>query len=185
MKISEIVLGKIKEIQIRKPKQMFDWNDSLYEDIQYLTIDERGQLGEEMTVDILKSFKCKIDYDSSVTDEVKGWDFISNGLKIEIKLATITIGTGLFQHENLHSQRDFNAILFIDVAPNEIYLTAVSKKGILWKKLHRRPNGDYKCDFSVKHIKDNSIPKFEKYKTGLVNSIKDFFNIYKWLEENC
>lgn len=185
MNISDIILQKVKDIQSRKPPQKFDWNDSLYEDIQFLTIDERGQLGEEITVDILKSVGCKVDYDSSRTSEVKGWDLISNGLKIETKLATITVGSGGFQHENLHSQRDFDGILFIDVAPNEIYLTAVCKKDILWKKLHRRPNGDFKCDFSIKHIKDNKIPKFEKYKTGLVSSVDDFFNIYKWLEENC
>ena len=90
----------------------------------------------------------------------------------------------MFQHENLHPQRDFDGILFIDVSPNEIYLTAVCKKDIIWKELHRRPNGDYKCDFSIKHIKDKKILKFEKHKTGLVNSAKDFFSIYKWLEEN-
>lgn len=185
MKISDIILKKIAEIKKRKPPQMFDWNDSLYEDIQFLTIDERGQLGEEITVEILKSFKCKIDYDASITEAVKGWDFVSNGLKIEVKLATITIGTGGFQHENLHPQRDFDGILFIDVAPNEIYLTTVCKKDINWKKLHRRESGVYKCDFSIKHIKDNKIPKFEKHKTGLISSAEDFFNIYKWLEENC
>lgn len=185
MKISNIILKKIAEIKKRKPPQMFNWSDSLYEDVQFLTIDERGQLGEEITIEILKKFGCKIKYDASVTEAVKGWDFISNGLKIEVKLATITIGTGLFQHENLHPQRDFDGILFIDVAPNEIYLTAVCKKDIIWKKLHRRENGVYKCDFPIKSIKDNKIPKFEKHKTGLVKSEKDFFNIYKWLEENC
>ncbi len=184
MKISDIILKKIEEIKKRKPPQMFDWNDSLYEDMQFLTIDERGQLGEEITVEILKNFKCKIDYDASITEAVKGWDFVSNGLKIEVKLATITIGTGLFQHENLHPQRDFDGILFIDVAPNEIYLTAVCKKDIIWKKLHRRPNGDYKCDFSIKNIKNNKMPKFKKHKTGLVSLSEDFFNIYKWLEKN-
>lgn len=185
MKISDIVLRKIKEIKKRKPPQKFGWNDSLYEDIQFLTIDERGQLGEEITVEILKKFKCKIKYDASVTGAVKGWDFISNGFKIETKLATITIGSGLFQHENLHPQRDFDGILFIDVAPNEIYLTAVCKKDIIWKKIHRRESGIYKCDFPIKHIKNDKISKFARYKTGMVNSVKDFFNIYKWIEKNC
>ncbi|MBA2124344.1 hypothetical protein B9J78_05355 [bacterium Unc6] len=186
MSISDIILKKVKDIQARKPLQQFDWNDSLYEDVQSLMIDEKGQLGEEIAVDILRDFKCIVDYNPSKTEEIKGWDLISNSLKIEVKLATITIGTGLFQHENLHPQRDFHGVLFIDVAPKEIYLTAVCRKDILWKKLHhRKESGAYKCDFSIKHIKDNKIPKFEKYKTGLVNSVEDFFNIYKWLEENC
>ena len=186
MNITDIILKKIKEIQTRKQLPKFDWNDSLYEDIKFLTIDERGQIGEEIAVDILKSFECDVDYDSSRTAEVKGWELISNGLKIEMKLATITVvGSGQFQHENLHPQRDFHGVLFIDITPEEVYLTAVCKKDILWKKLHRRPNGYYKCDFTIKHIQNNSIPKFDKYKTGLINSAQDFFDIYKWLEENC
>ncbi|MDD2731627.1 MAG: hypothetical protein PHI53_00305 [Candidatus Pacebacteria bacterium] len=184
MKISEIILKKIEEIKKRKPPQKFDWNDSLYEDVQFLTIDERGQLGEEITVDILKKFKCKIKYDAGITGALKGWDFISNGLKIEVKLATITVGTGQFQHENLHPQRDFDGILFIDVAPNEIYLTAVCKKDINWKKIHRRESGVYKCDFTIKNIQDDKIPKFVEYKTGLINSENDFFDTYRWLEDN-
>jgi len=184
MNISDIILKKIKDIQARKLPQKFDWNDSLYEDIQFLTIDEKGQLGEEITVDILKSFNCNIEYEQSMTEETKGWDLISNNLKIEVKLATITIGTGLFQHENLHPQRDFHGILFIDIAPEEVCLTAVCKKDILWKNLHRRVSGIYKCDFTIKHIQDNTIPRFDKYKTGLISSTQDFFNIYKWLEQN-
>jgi len=184
MKISDIILKKIKAIQERKPPQKFDWNDSLYEDTQFLTIDERGQLGEEITVDILTKFKCKINYSPSITEEIKGWDFISNKFKIEVKLATVTIGTGLFQHENLHPQRDFHGVLFIDIAPTEAYLTAVCKNDILWKKLHRRENGTYKCDFTIEHIKNNSIEKFKKYKTSLINSDRDFYDIYKWIEEN-
>ena len=184
MDIKNIVLGKIKEIQTRKPKSGFVWDGSLYQDIQHLTLDDKGQLGEEITVDILRSFNCNVIFDSSVTDEVKGHDLISNGIKIEVKLATITIGSGLFQHDNLHPQRNFNAVLFIDITPNEIYLTAVLKDDFIWKDITRRENGLYKYDFSIKHIKNKTIPKLKKYETGLVNSTKDFFDIYKWIEEN-
>jgi hypothetical protein len=61
----------------------------------------------------------------------------------------------------MHPQRAFDGVLFIDVAPSEIYLTAVCKKDILWRKLHRRENGVYKCDFTIKHIKENKILRFE------------------------
>ncbi|MFA5838676.1 MAG: hypothetical protein WC849_01930 [Candidatus Paceibacterota bacterium] len=184
MDIRNIVLDKIKEIQTRKPKSNFVWDGSLYQDIQRLTLDDKGQLGEEITVDILRSFNCNIIFDSSITDKVKGHDLISNDLKIEVKLATITVGSGLFQHDNLHPQRDFNAVLFIDIAPNEIYLTAVHKGDFVWKDMTRRENGLYKYDFSIKHIKNKNIPKLKKYKTGLVNSTQDFFDVYKWLEKS-
>lgn len=186
MKISDIIIRKVKEINKRKPPQRFDWNDSLFEDLHFLSIDERGQLGEEIAVDILKSFNCEVEYEPSVTRKNKGWDLISDNLKIEVKLATVTVGTGYFQHESMESKRDFDAILFIDITPDEVYLTAVLKKDINWKEMHKRKYGKdvFKCDFSIDQIKNNKIIKFNNYKTGLVSSAQDFFDIYKWLEEN-
>ena len=119
MEIKNIIQKGIEKILKDKPIQRFDWKDSMYEDTQYLSIDERGQLGENVAVSILKDFGCSIDYDSGVTSATKGYDFISNNIKIEVKTATITIGSGQFQHENLHSQRNFDAILFIDIAPTK------------------------------------------------------------------
>ena len=127
-----------------------------------------------------------------------GYDLIANGVKLEIKLATITRSSGEFQHENLHSQRSYDAILFIDIAPEQVFLTAVKKGGVIWtlkgadKKtepgktpksaLHRRPNGDYKCDFTIKHIQANDIPKFRDFKTGEIKTTEDFLNIYKHVD---
>jgi hypothetical protein len=182
VKISGIILDKIKEILNRKPKAKFDWHGSLYEKIQFISLDDKGDVGEEITRDILTHFGCKVEFAKGVTEETKGWDVKSNGIKIEVKLATITIGSGGFQHENLEAQRDFDAILFIDVAPNEIFLTAVRKKDILWRKLYRRINGVYKCDFTINNIRDNNITKFAAYKTGLIETDDDFYRIYKYLD---
>ena len=182
MQISDIILNKINEILNKKPKCKFDWHGSLYEKIQFIPLDDKGDVGEEITFDILKNKGCIVEYEKGTTEETKGWDVKSNGIKIEVKLATITIGSGGFQHENLEAQRDFDAILFIDVAPNKVFLTAVKKRDILWRKLHRRINGVYKCDFTIKHIKNNKIDKFSSFKTGLVQTDEDFYNIYKYLE---
>lgn len=54
--IHRVVLSKIQQILDRKPEQKFVWNDSTYEEIKnYLSIDERGQLGEELIADILSA----------------------------------------------------------------------------------------------------------------------------------
>ncbi len=181
MQISKIVLDKIEYILKNKPKSKFDWHDSIYEKITHIPLDDKGDVGEEITYDILKKNGCDVIFEKGITELTKGWDIKSDGIKIEIKLATITIGTGMFQHENLHPQRDFDAILFIDIAPSELFLTAVKKKDIEWKLLHRRENGVYKCDFTINQIKNNSIIRFKKYKTGIVKTDKDFFEIYKYL----
>jgi hypothetical protein len=45
--------------------------------------------------------------------------------------------------------------------------------------IHRRPNGDYKCDFTIKHIKNNNIPKLRNFKTSQITTKQDIINIIK------
>jgi hypothetical protein len=188
--VKKSVLKKVDDILSRKKTQKFVWNDSIFEDIKtYLSIDERGQLGEEIIYDICKgNSRLNVIYDSSVTDAEKGYDIIINDKKIEIKTATITSNSGMFQHEHLEAQRDYDFILFLDIAPNEVFLTLVKKEDVVWKikkgdannnktAIHRRPNGDYKCDFNINHIKTNNIPKFRNFSTGEIKSKKDIVDI--------
>ena len=107
MEIKRIVLDTIQEILKETKKPRFDWNDSLYEDTQYLSIDGRGKLGEKMAAYILREYGREVGGDDDSTDAERGYDIVSNGIKLEIKLATITVGSGMFQHENLNPQRDF------------------------------------------------------------------------------
>jgi len=135
MKIHDILLNKIREIIARKPKTKFQWFNSLYEKIQFVSLDDKGDIGEEITYDILKSKGCEVEYSKGVTGATKGWDVKSNGIKIEVKLATITVGSGGFQHENLEAQRDYDAILFIDVAPNEVFFNCCFQERYNLEKL--------------------------------------------------
>src|ERR1035437_159820 len=105
MKISDILLSKIDDILSHKPAADFDWHDSLYEKIQFISLDDKGEVGEAITYDILKNQGCDIEYAKSVTNATKGWDVKCNGIKIEVKLTTITIKGGGFQHENIEAQR--------------------------------------------------------------------------------
>ncbi|RLA06618.1 MAG: hypothetical protein DRQ51_08860 [Gammaproteobacteria bacterium] len=189
--VEKTIIGKVNEMLSRKKKQKFVWNDSIYEDLKiYLSIDERGQLGEEIIYDICKDISgLNIEYDSSVTDNEKGYDIIINNKKVEVKTATITSGSGMFQHEHLEAQRDYDYILFLDIAPNEVFLTLTKKQDVMWRRkkgdpanktaIHRRPNGDYKCDFTIKHIKNNGIPKFRNFKTSQIKIKQDIINIIK------
>ncbi len=193
MEIIDFVQGRIENILTSKEPQKFNWNNSMFEDTQYLSIDKRGRLSEIITANILRNMGCNISYHNNSTDPERGYDLISNNIKIEVKLATITVGSGMFQHENLSPQRNFDAVIFIDIAPNSLYLTSVKKQNIIWslkagdrrknlRKLHRRPNGLYKCDFTIKSIENNKILQFREYKTGKVKTFIDFFEIYQHLE---
>ena len=195
MDIKNLIHQKIEEVKAEIPAPRFNWDDSLYEDTQFLSIDARGRLGEKIVAHILKINKHIVDGADEQTNPERGHDILVDGtIPIEVKLATITVGTGMFQHEALRSQRNYNGILFLDIAPNNFFLTAVKKENIVFalrrgeaeaglKKLTRRENGDYKCDFSINHIQNNNIPKFRDYKTGEVNTTDDFYNIYKHLLE--
>ena len=176
MDIKNITLKYIKSIKLKRKPAKVVWDGGVYEEILSLSIDERGQVGEELCAEILKINGCKVEYDPNQTNEEKGWDLISDGIKIEVKLATIGKATPSFQHESLQPQRDFNGIIFIDVAPNNIYLTCLAKKEIEWKKLHHRKNsGVYKMDWNIKKVEKNKIKNTEDFYNKylkMVNKIK-------------
>lgn len=189
--IEKILKNKIDEILNRKPKQKFIWNDSIFEDLKiYLSIDERWQLWEELINDILKDKSWfNVIFDPSVTDAIKWYDIIVNNKKIEIKTATITSNSWWFQHEHLEAQRDYHYIFFLDISPNRVFWTLVRKEDIIWTKkrldwktksaLHRRPNWDYKCDFTIKHILNNNIPKFRNFITKELKVENDLIELFK------
>ncbi|RLA74287.1 MAG: hypothetical protein DRG11_05355 [Epsilonproteobacteria bacterium] len=187
--IKDKILDKIDDITKRKKPPKFVWKDSTYEDIKYrLSLDDRGQIGEELLADVfIDENRFVVDYQKNITSTDKGYDIIINNKKIEVKTATITTNSGNFQHEHLQIDRDFDMIFFVDIAPNQVFLTAVKKADVIWSKkrtdskkkrpLHRRPNGDYKCDFTIKHITNNDIPKFRKFVTGEIKTKKSMINI--------
>lgn len=164
MDIRTLTIRHIEYIKSKKKPPKVNWIGGVYEEILSLSIDERGQLGEELCVKMLRMKKCKVKYDPNQTGEEKGWDLISDGIKIEVKLATLGKSNPTFQHESLHPQRDFNGIILFDVAPNDIYLTCLAKKEIKWKKLHHRKNsGVYKMDRTLKSVKVNKIKTVDDF----------------------
>ena len=199
MNIETLVKDKIAEVLQQASGAKFDWEGSTYEDVRYLPIDSRGELGERIVASILRGSGYEVEGDDGKTDAERGYDLIANGVKLEIKFATITIGSGGFQHEALQSQRSYDAVLFVDIAPNQVFLTAVKRKDIIWRlkapdkkpdpgkkpkvALHKRKDSvHYKCDFTIKHIQANDIPHFRDFKTGEIKTTEDFLNIYKHVE---
>lgn len=176
MDIKSIILKHIENVKTQRKPLKINWEGGIYEEILSLPIDERGQVGEGLCAEILEMNGCKVKYDPNKTNVEKGWDLISDGMKIEVKFATIGKTNPTFQHENLHPQRDFNGVIFIDIAPDDIYLTCLAKNEIEWKKLHhRKESGAYKFDWNVKKVIGNKIETTEdfynKY-SEMVNKIK-------------
>ena len=171
--IGSIFSRLIDEVYNRNPP-IIDWQNSIYERIKDLSIDQRGQAGEDLVEHILKINNCEVVYNPNRTDREKDWDIISNDIHIEVKLATLGKDGKMFQHENLERSRRFDALMIIDVAPNDLYLTCFDYDELNWKQFHRRTSGIYKYDISLKWLVENDC---------LVKTSTQFFDKYKIMEE--
>ena len=98
---------------------------------------------------------------SSLNDNGKVYDMLIGGKKIEIKTARLG-EHGSFQHESLRNTGESDFWVFVDIAPNDIYITVLkdfdlssnNKHPILGKKPHLRKKAtdQYKLDFSKKTL---------------------------------
>ncbi|MBU4308818.1 MAG: hypothetical protein KJ566_03410 [Nanoarchaeota archaeon] len=188
--ISRKVLYCINEITKTQQKKKLNWNPtSLYEPLRTLSsIDDKGEVGEMLLYEILKPH-FNVKWEKAKTSREKDWDIVVNGIKIEVKTATMG-NTGItFQHEKFFKNRNYDAVVFLDFTPDELYITFSKKYDILWDKLHhRKVNGilttEHKFDFSLKNIKENKINKFTKHKTKLIKTEGDLITFFEDIIKN-
>ncbi len=167
MAIKELIYNTIEDV---KNSSSTDWPNSTYERFWNPEIDQRGQVGELLCVEVLKSFGCTVKYEKDETKEDKQWDLISDGMKLEVKLACRGKRNKTFQHENLDKTRWFDGIIIIDIAPEKIYLSCIAKKDLNWKKMHRRKDSTfYKYDYTEKTLAANNMA---------IKTTEDFYQKY-------
>jgi hypothetical protein len=194
-----MLIESIKNLKIAKEKQkkINIWENSLFDGIQNLTIDQVGFVGEMSFFEMV--FKCDnliSDYNPSNTDQPDGIYEGTIGKKgdekikviitnpkfkntskrnlfrysnrVETKTARLGVSNS-FQHEKIKDSSYTDFIIFVDYAPNSIYLTILKasemdfscehKHPILGRKIHHRKKEDsYKFDISLKGAK-NGIKK--------------------------
>ena len=164
----------IEEVKAKRKKT--DWDSSTFEVIKEFEIDNRGMTGEIFTEKNLKSLGYEVERDENPGGDEKEYDILLNGkIKIEVKTATRGANDKTFQHEGLHPDRDFDILILIDVAPNNIYVTCVKKKDLPFdipnnnfskrnKKMHKRKSGVYKWDLNIKDIEEREVKTLEDFK---------------------
>lgn len=149
------------------------WDKGEFVRIRELQSDNRGDVGEKFIAEALIAIGHKADI-SSVTDPAKKhWDvLVDNKIKLEIKTATLGRGK-TFQHENIEKDKDFHALVLLDIAPNELYLTCAAKSTLPWternstwtntsKKMHRRRiSSVYKWDLNLADVVDRKIQSLD------------------------
>lgn len=128
-------LIELIDCEIKKSKNKWN-NTDLFYNIKTLSIDQRGRIGEHFLLDIFKKLNMNVKYvDNSHGD----WDIEVNDFKIEIKTATLDVNNK-FQHEGIKESKMWDIIAFLDISPNEIYITFINKNDFEFGLLEQTKN---------------------------------------------
>lgn len=101
------------------------WADSRWRNISNLENDDVGKVGENVINDICKVAKIDVNIDGLKTKQIGGGigDGMINNKSVEIKTARLGSTTPSFQHELGEKPWNAEYMLFLDVAPNELFIT--------------------------------------------------------------
>ena len=145
-------------LETMRAKDKYGWLDGEFAKIRQLQADSRGAAGEDFVVALLTAAGKKIQHTGRTDPQNKQWDIVADGIRLEVKLATMGASNPTFQHEHLEKDRQYDGIVFVDIAPDDIYITCVAKCDMDWSKLHRRRHGiEYKWDWSRSAIQNNKM----------------------------
>ncbi|MGR3913831.1 MAG: hypothetical protein OD918_04795 [Gammaproteobacteria bacterium] len=141
------------------------WDRGLFANILLVSADQRGEIGERLIERLLKKAGVPgVTRAGKVDRTKKHWDIRTDDMDIEVKTATLGRNINTFQHESIEKDRDYTAMIFVDIAPGEIYITCTAKKNIDWNSLHRRANSIfYKWDMTLKDVARNRVSTISNF----------------------
>jgi len=176
---NNLIHGKLlKLIKEAATEKNSPWAGSRFESMRALQIDSRGSVGERFIMHLLQSIGKKYKHSDASNREQKQWDIHvpADNVKLEVKTATLTAGTKAFQHEGIEKDRQWNALVLLDIAPNEVYISCISKKKLNWRSMHRRANSIfYKYDMKLSGLVDKNelrtISDFENQYNAMLRDI--------------
>ncbi len=171
--IKSVAVPIIKEIQKDEAK-VSQWINSPYGAIRDFQIDTRGAVGETLIANLLTELGRTVSHNEATTDDEKDWDLICDNLKYEIKTATLGRDGVTFQHEGIDKTRHYDGLIFVDIAPDDIYISIYAKKKIAWNDLHRRKDSSfYKWDTHLRPTRKHDIGD------NIVKTVADFDVLFR------
>ena len=198
MELDKKVIKIIEKIISNQNKKISNWKPtSKFEPLRVMdSIDDKGEVGEMLLYEILKN-KFNVNWEKAKT--IDDWDIEIEGIRIEVKLATMGKSSKTFQHEKFFKGRNYDAVIFLDFCPELCYITYGKKSNIVWQNIHQRSNeivdrktgkskkikiDEYKFDISLKNLENNDISgkkgkKLENSITQKINTEKDLINFTK------
>jgi hypothetical protein len=143
---------------LKKPPKFT--SEDLYYKIQNFSIDAKGSFGQQFLVNGFKKNGFRSNNDN---DKNKDWDIKLENYRVEVKTATLDVNEK-FQHEGVHKTDNYDLLIFLDIAPNKIFVKGILYDDIDFDKLHQRGAGrkiatgaGYKYDYSFKrHMEEKN-----------------------------
>ena len=170
--LEELTESKVKQIQ-----ESNIWSASRFKSIRELSVDTRGELGEEFVKLLLEELGYSVIWARTTDRTQKHWDLqVDDKVTLEVKTATLGSDGKAFQHENIEKDRNYDVLVLLDIAPDAIYLTAAPKHSLPFnerndnwtinpKRMHRRAHGiQYKWDLSRKDVARREIRSLDDVK---------------------
>tara|TARA_Y100000389_G_scaffold196990_1_gene230764 strand:- start:5596 stop:6219 length:624 start_codon:yes stop_codon:yes gene_type:complete len=178
LSFTNIAINLINDKHKKKEKRDI-WADSDWKKICQLENDDVGGVGEEIIGTLCKKASIPSDIDGKKTKQVGGGagDGKINGKTCEIKTARLGSDGSSFQHELGEVPWKADTMLFLDIAPDKMYITLFNNfneefykesgtkstkcapvfetKSITWRK----KKGAFKFDTTVK-INEKNIGKY-------------------------
>lgn len=146
------------------------WKDAKFLQQRQIQIDKRGSVGERFyMLTLSRLYPRRIEYKDGDQGD---WDLKIGKMKFEIKTSSLD-KNGKFQNEGLKKNGDYNGVLFLGVAPNDIYMYCIKVENIDFENkkidhngvnvnLHNRgkdgtidnaTGAGYKCDLKPDQMK--------------------------------
>ena len=184
--IQQIARSAIAEVIARQRPAKTVWDGTPLADFARVEIDTRGSVGELLAVKLLEAGGRAPVYNRDATDTEKHWDFMCDELAYEVKTATLGKGGRTFQHENIYKGRQYDGLIFVDIAPEDIYISMRAKGEIQWKELHFRQHGGfYKWDTSLTApsiLRRGGKPNKWCVRQNAVRAVADFMSRFEKME---
>ena len=159
-----MLIGIIQQ-QKQKEEEQDIWKNSPYKDLVKLQSNNVGNVGEQLIGSICKASDICGDCDGSKTKQIGGGEGDGKimGVSVEVKTAAQGSSSTTFQHELGEVPWNSQYMMFVDIAPQLIYLTIFKNvteamykskkklpcfptKSVTWRK----GKGAFKLDTSLK-----------------------------------
>lgn len=98
------------------------WINAKFLQQRFIQIDKRGSVGERFYLKVLTYlYPRRVEYRDGDQGD---WDIKIGKMKFEIKTASLD-KNNKFQNEGLKKDGDYNGVLFLGIAPNDIYMYCI------------------------------------------------------------